>query len=150
MPFFSFSPSQSLRYPNTLKPCQQLFNQNRFLQTLHDPNSDLYFSFDDYCDFGPNFFYRNCLGVVSSADQDSLRRTFTVPGILSIQCANFVGSDNGEIKGFSRDCVRLLPSELWLVRSEIKSWRDYPIAYLYGVLRIILCSVMAEDCDFLR
>ncbi|CAL5324206.1 unnamed protein product [Camellia sinensis] len=50
---------QSLRYPNTLKPSQQLFNENRFLQTLHDPNSDLYFSLDDYCDFGPNFFYPN-------------------------------------------------------------------------------------------
>ncbi|THG16663.1 hypothetical protein TEA_006508 [Camellia sinensis var. sinensis] len=59
-------------------------------------------------------------------------------------------SDNGEIKGFSRDCVRLLPSELWLVRNEIESWRDYPIAYLYRVLRIILCFVMAEDCDFLK
>ncbi|CAL5404068.1 unnamed protein product [Camellia sinensis] len=141
---------QSLRYPNTLKPSQQLLNQNRFLQTLHDPNSDLCFSLDDYCEFGPNFFYRNCPGVVSSADRDSSSRTFSLPGILSIQCANFVGSDNGEIKGFSRDCVTLLPSELWLVRSEIESWRDYPIAYSYRVLRIILCSVMAEDCDFLR
>ncbi|KAL7185049.1 hypothetical protein ACSBR2_027065 [Camellia fascicularis] len=141
---------QSLRYPNTLKPSQQLLNQNRFLQTLHDPNSDLCFSLDDYCEFGPNFFYRNCPGVVSSADRDSSSRTFSLPGILSIQCANFVGSDNGEIKGFSRDCVTLLPSELWLVRSEIESWRDYPIAYSYRVLRIILCSVVAEDCDFLR
>ncbi|KAI8027341.1 DNA-binding protein SMUBP-2 [Camellia lanceoleosa] len=67
-----------------------------------------------------------------------------------IQCANFVGSDNGEIKGFSRDCVRLLPLELWLVRSEIESLRDYPVAYSYRVLWIILCSVIAEDCDFLR
>ncbi|KAF5939362.1 hypothetical protein HYC85_023621 [Camellia sinensis] len=50
---------QSLRYPNTLKPSQQLFNQNRFVQTLDDPNSDLCFSLDDYCDFSPNFFYPN-------------------------------------------------------------------------------------------
>ncbi|CAL5323963.1 unnamed protein product [Camellia sinensis] len=141
---------QSLRYPNTLKPSRQLFNQNCFLQTLHDTNSNLCFSLDDYCDFGPNFFYRNCPDVVSSADRDSLSRTFTLPGILLIQCANFVGSDNDEIKGFSRDCVRLLPLELWLVRSEIESLRDYPIAYSYRVLWIILCSVMAEDCDFLR
>ncbi|THG13892.1 hypothetical protein TEA_029119 [Camellia sinensis var. sinensis] len=81
---------------------------------------------------------------------------YSFDGVLSseeignVGCANFVGSDNGEIKGFSRDCVRLLPLELWLVRSEIESLRDYPIAYSYRVLWIILCSVMAEDCDFLR
>ncbi|KAI7982824.1 Cyclin-D3-1 [Camellia lanceoleosa] len=34
-------------------------------------------------------------------------------------------------------------------RSEIESWRDYPIAYSHSILQIILCSVMAEDCDFL-
>ncbi|KAI8000006.1 hypothetical protein LOK49_LG09G00490 [Camellia lanceoleosa] len=86
MPFFPFPPSQprplllqSLCYPNTLKPSRQLFNENCFLQTLHDPNSDLCFSLDDYCDFGPNFFYRNCPGVVTSADRDSLSRTFTLP-----------------------------------------------------------------------
>ncbi|KAI8004315.1 U11/U12 small nuclear ribonucleoprotein 48 kDa protein [Camellia lanceoleosa] len=151
-PLFNLNPLllHSLRYPNTLKPSRQLFNQNCFLQALHDTNSNLCFSLDNYCDFGPNFFYRNFPGVVSSADRDSLSQTFTLPGILSIQCANFVSNDNGEIKGFSRDCVRLLPLELWLVRSEIESLRDYPIAYSYRVLWIVLCSVMAKDCDFLR
>ncbi|CAL5349353.1 unnamed protein product [Camellia sinensis] len=33
--------------------------QSEPLQTLHDPNPDLCFSLDDYCDFGPNFFYPN-------------------------------------------------------------------------------------------
>ncbi|KAF5953300.1 hypothetical protein HYC85_006156 [Camellia sinensis] len=131
-PLFNLNPLllQSLRYLNTLKPSRQLFNQNCFLQTLHNTNSNLCFSLDDYCDFGPNFFYRNCPSVVSSADRDSLSRTFTLPG-----------SDNGEIKGFSRDCVRLLPLELWLVRSEIESLRDYPIAYSY---RLCLKAIVRE------
>ncbi|CAL5395263.1 unnamed protein product [Camellia sinensis] len=83
-PLFNLNPLllQSLRYLNTLKPSRQLFNQNCFLRTLHDTNCNLRLSLDDYCDFGPNFFYRNCPGVVSSADRDSLSRTFTLPGFF--------------------------------------------------------------------
>ncbi|XP_057463136.1 U11/U12 small nuclear ribonucleoprotein 48 kDa protein [Actinidia eriantha] len=136
-----------LHYPTTLQSSQELIEQNRFVQTPHDPNADLCFSLDEFSDSGSNFFYRDCPGVVSSADRDSTSRTFTLPGFLSGGCANFMGDEVGEIKGFSSV---LLTSELWVVRSEIETWRDYPASYSYSVLRAILYSLIAEESDFLR
>ncbi|CAL5415918.1 unnamed protein product [Camellia sinensis] len=52
-------PQHSQTLPTTL--------QSEPLQTLHDPNPDLCFSLDDYCDFGPNFFYPD--GAESTEEQ---------------------------------------------------------------------------------
>ncbi|KAE9451234.1 hypothetical protein C3L33_16870, partial [Rhododendron williamsianum] len=139
----------SLRYPTTL---QSPIKHNSFLQTLdHDPSSDLCFSLDEYCDFGPGFFYADCPGVVTS--HDATGRTFTLPGILSAECANYIGSGES-VKGFDRDCassLRLLPSELWLVRSEIEAWSDFPVMYSYCVVRaIVLRSLVGEEGGFMR
>ncbi|KAI8539541.1 hypothetical protein RHMOL_Rhmol09G0191100 [Rhododendron molle] len=139
----------SLRYPTTL---QSSIKHNSFLQTLdHDPSSDLCFSLDEYCDFGPGFFYADCPGVVTS--HDTTGRTFTLPGILSAECANYIGSGES-VKGFEKDCassLRLLPSELWLVRGEIEAWSDYPVMYSYCVVRaIVLRSLVGKECGFMR
>lgn len=84
---------------------------------------------------------------------DATGRTFTLPGILSAECANYIGSGES-IEGFDRDCassLRLLPSELWLVRSEIEAWSDYPVMYSYCVVRaIVLRSLVGEECGFMR
>ncbi|KAA8538945.1 hypothetical protein F0562_025637 [Nyssa sinensis] len=141
---------ESLHYPNTLQSSEELVKQSRFVRTLHDSDAELCFSLDDYGDFGSNFFYRDCPAVVSLNDQDNSKRTFTLPGILSAECANFIGGGDCEIKGFSRVCLRVLPSELWFLRSEIEAWNDFPTTYSYRVLRAILCLLMTKECDFLK
>ncbi|XP_077234081.1 U11/U12 small nuclear ribonucleoprotein isoform X2 [Tasmannia lanceolata] len=128
----------SLHYPNSLKPQSKLPKQ-QFLQPLLESDADLCFSLDEFGDFGSNFFYKDCPGVFASSSQlDSADKTFTLPGILSIECANFIIS-NGEIKGFSGEGLGILPSELWAVRSEVDLWSDFPFSYSYSVLRVALC-----------
>ncbi|XP_057962841.1 U11/U12 small nuclear ribonucleoprotein 48 kDa protein [Malania oleifera] len=142
----------SLQYPKTLRSEAELREQNRFVQTLRDPATELCFSLDDYVDFTSNFFYRDCPGAVCSLDQDGVgtSRTFTLPGVLSVECANFIGNGGGELKGIGMDSLRFLPSELWTVRGEIELWSDYPNIYSYGVLQAILCSLIVKESDLLR
>ncbi|CAK9137733.1 unnamed protein product [Ilex paraguariensis] len=141
---------QSLHYPKTLQSSAELINQNRFVQTLHDPSTDLCFSLDDYFNFRPNFFYKDCPGVVTSSNQNNTNPMLTLPGVLCIECANFIGSGDKETKGFDRNSVRLLPSEIWIVRSEIEAWNEYPSSYSYAVLRAILCLKLSEFHDLMR
>ncbi|KAH7840280.1 hypothetical protein Vadar_015070 [Vaccinium darrowii] len=150
-PLLSLLNLDSLRYPTTL---QSSIKHSTFLQTLDE--SDLYFSLYEYFNPGPSFFYTDCPGVVSSSStgNDTTSRTFTLPGILSAECANYVGSGERS-KGFDRECVSslglLLPSELWVVRSEINAWYDYPVMYSYNAVRAIsLGYVVVEECDFMR
>lgn len=85
-----------------------------------------------------------------SSEQDSSKKTFTLPAVLSVECANFVSSGDKEIKGFGADCLKLLPSELWAVRGEIESWNDYPNMYSFSVLKVILCTWMVKESDLMR
>ncbi|XAR65861.1 hypothetical protein NMG60_11011841 [Bertholletia excelsa] len=140
---------ESLRYPNTLQSSEELIKKNRFVQTLHDSTVELCFSLDEYLDFAQNFFYLYCPGAVPSTDQDSVSRTFTLPGTLSVECFNFGRSGINNIKKFPVERLRFLPSELWFVRREIEAWNDYPTNYSYSVLRAILCSSMAGESNFL-
>lgn len=76
-----------------------------------------------------------------------------MPGVLSVECANFVGSGGGggtEFKRFERDCLKLLASELWAVRGEIEAWNDYPNTNSNIVLRTILCAHMVKESDLMR
>ncbi|THF94852.1 hypothetical protein TEA_007061 [Camellia sinensis var. sinensis] len=50
--------------------------QSEPLQTLHDPNPDLCFSLDDYCDFGPNFFYPNGAKLQAESTEEQLEPLF--------------------------------------------------------------------------
>ncbi|KAF8402177.1 hypothetical protein HHK36_013129 [Tetracentron sinense] len=137
----------SLHYPNSLKSEDELQKENRFVQSLQESEADLCFSLDDYGDFGVNFFYRDCPGVVSSSDQGSSKRMFTLPGILSVECANFI---DRESRDFARGRPSFLPSELWWVRSEVEVWSDYPTSYSYNVLRVALGLHMVKESDLLR
>lgn len=46
--------------------------------------------------------------------------------------------------------IKLLPSELWFIRTETEGWNDYPTSYSYGILRAILCSLIIHESEFLR
>lgn len=80
-------------------------------------------------------------------DQDNnTTRMLTLPVVLSAECANFTGGMNLiDIHGLS--VTNLLPSELRVVRNEIKAWNDYPTYYSSAVLRAILCSYLCRSYD---
>lgn len=135
----------ALHYPKTLKSEPQLIEQNNFAAPLSDPHSELCLPLDDYVDFGSNFFYQDCPGAVSSLGEDAGKRTFLLPGVLSVECANFASG----MDGVTSDSFRLLPSELWIVKCEIGQWSDFPNAYSYTVLRALLCMELAKERDIL-
>ncbi|KAF7805253.1 U11/U12 small nuclear ribonucleoprotein 48 kDa protein [Senna tora] len=140
----------SLSYPKTLQSSDHSLRDNSFVQTLLDPHTELCFSLNEYVDFGLNFFYRDCPGVVSLYDVDASKRTFTLPRILSIECADFTGGSRSEVKNCEREHVGILPSEYWAIRKEVEAWNDYPTTYSYGVLRAVLGVGYTKECDLMR
>lgn len=125
-----------------------MIQQNKFVQPLQDPNVELCFSLDDYVDFHSNFFYRDCPGVVSSLNNDTAQnRIFSLPGTLSVECANFVSDGDKEMDGLRGTCVKVLPSEIWVVRCEVEQWNGYPNEYSYSVLRAFLYLESIRECD---
>lgn len=120
------------------------------MRTQHNPQAELCFSLDDYVDFHSNFFYRDCPGVVSLSDADSLKRTFSFPAVLSIECVDFIPCSDREITYCEREHVRILPSEYWTIRNEVEPWNDYPTSYSYGVVMAIVGAGVAKECDLMR
>ncbi|KAF3547972.1 hypothetical protein DY000_02003581 [Brassica cretica] len=106
---------------------------------LNNGDGDLRFSLDDVTDFGNNFFYNDCPGAVNFSELDGKTRRFTLPSVLlSVECSEFEGSSVLE------KSLRLLPSDVCAMRSEIGGWRDYPSFYSYSVLCSILSSEAVE------
>lgn len=102
---------------------------NRFVEALPGPNADLCFTLDGYADFREslNFFYEGCPGVVSfPSDGSSNKRTFTLPGSLSVECANFFTDRSIDAEDVDASHLRLLPSDVWWVQNEVAAWNDYP------------------------
>lgn len=88
---------------------------------------------------------------------NNANKIFTLPGILSVECANFVGDGSGnggggESEGIGGECFGILPSELWAIRGETERWSDYSnvYEYSYGVLRAILGVGMVRECDLVN
>ncbi|XP_074311690.1 U11/U12 small nuclear ribonucleoprotein 48 kDa protein isoform X1 [Silene latifolia] len=138
--------AETLQYPKTLKNDQHLVQGGKFFQP-NDPTSELCFSIDDYVDFDTNFFYQDCPAVVSSSSSDVSKRMFTLPGVLSVECANFAGCGNEGSVVFGRNSVKVLPSEVWFVEREIEQWSDYPNGYSWSVGRAMLCVECVKECD---
>ncbi|KAK2978693.1 hypothetical protein RJ640_009904 [Escallonia rubra] len=131
-----------LHNPDTVRSSN---TQHHFLP--NPATNELCFPLDDHLD--SNFFYRDCPGVVTSTSHgdDSPAITFTLPPLLSAECANRDSTGNDDSHRFSTACLPLLPSEAWLVRSETEAWSQCPTFYSYPVLRslLILCSSEASD-----
>eukprot|EP00268_Persea_americana_P048243 TRINITY_DN5079_c0_g1_i2.p1 TRINITY_DN5079_c0_g1~~TRINITY_DN5079_c0_g1_i2.p1 ORF type:complete len:867 (-),score=147.49 TRINITY_DN5079_c0_g1_i2:110-2398(-) len=140
----------SLRYPNSLRAP----TENRFVRSLLESDADLCLSLDEYGELGgSNFFYKDCPGVVSSSAEDSAKRTFNLPGVLSVECANFIcGDRDGEIKNLSDGVLklRILPTELWALRSEMEIWNDFPSCYSYNGLRVAACLFRLKESYVLK
>lgn len=88
--------------------------------------------------------------MVNLSDVDAMKRTFTLPGVLSTECVDYIGGSDREIKNSERAHLRILPSEYWAIRKEVEAWNDYPTTYSYGVLRAILCVGIVKECDIMR
>ncbi|KAL1211581.1 U11/U12 small nuclear ribonucleoprotein 48 kDa protein [Cardamine amara subsp. amara] len=124
-------------YRNTLElPCELQLNNNG--------DGDLCVCLDDFADFGTNFFYKDCPGAVNFSELDGKKRTLTLPNVLSVECSDFVGSNDKEKKSMLEKWLGVLPSDLCAIKKEIDQWKDFPILYSYSVLSSILGSEAIE------
>lgn len=135
---------QTLRYPNSFKSEEELEKENhRSDQPMPTAESDeLCFSLDRsdlWTGSGSGFFYRDCPGVVSFPESDMSSRHFTLPGVLSAECANFSEGLVDGCRGGFGFIVGIFPSDLWYMKVEVGSWRDFPIKYSMAILRAVLC-----------
>lgn len=131
-------------YRKTFQPSSDQQHQEEFIR---GNDNEICFSLDDYIgDFGSNFFYKDCPAAVSLSDKDK-KKTFTLPGIMSVECANIVGVGLGELKCRNNECFRMVPSNLWSIRREVEGWTDYPVSYSFNVSCGILGSNMVQGCD---
>ncbi|CAN6969048.1 unnamed protein product [Brassica oleracea var. botrytis] len=86
------------------------------------------------------FFYKDCPGVVSFSGIDINKKSLKF-------CSDFVGSceeEKKKNKSVFDKRLRLLPSDVYAVKSEIGRWREYPSSYSYCVLSSILSSRVME------
>ncbi|CAA7041108.1 unnamed protein product [Microthlaspi erraticum] len=128
-------------YRNTLElPCE--------VQSNNGDGGDICFSLDEFTDFETNFFYKDCPGAVNFSELDRRKRIVTLPSVLSLECSDFVRSDENERKSMLDKWLVVLPSDLCAVKSEIDQWRDYPISYSYSVLTSILDSKSIGKSEF--
>lgn len=130
---------------------ESLEDHPRFAGAGSGPGGELCLALDGYGGFGSNFFYEGCPGAVAFPIEDSdCGRTFTLPGVLSIECGNFGSGGGVGIEEVENLCVSVLPSELWRVQREIEAWSDYPNGYSYNVLRVILGVGLVKESALRR
>ncbi|CAN6809390.1 hypothetical protein Bca4012_003619 [Brassica carinata] len=80
------------------------------------------------------FFYKECPGVVSFSGSDNNKKSLKL-------CSDFVGSceeEKKKKKSVFDKRLRLLPSDVYAVKSEIGRWREFPSSYSYSVLSSIV------------
>ncbi|XP_044482912.1 U11/U12 small nuclear ribonucleoprotein 48 kDa protein isoform X3 [Mangifera indica] len=125
-------PIDTPNYQNTLLTSSILPEQNPHF-IIQDLNQELCFSLDDYiADSGfSGFFYKDCPGPVCISDivSSNSKKTFTLPGFLSIECANVVCYSDKEVEKktdvFDEVSFRILGSDLWFIRRELEGWTEY-------------------------
>ncbi|KAH0933816.1 hypothetical protein HID58_010933 [Brassica napus] len=83
------------------------------------------------------FFYKDCPGVVSFSGIDNNKQSLKL-------CSDFEGSCEEEKKSVLDKRLRLLPSDVYAVKSEIGRWREYPSSYSYSVLSSIVSLKVIE------
>ncbi|XP_021281789.1 U11/U12 small nuclear ribonucleoprotein 48 kDa protein [Herrania umbratica] len=133
-------------YRNTLILPSNLHAQDTHFQGIQC--SELCLSLDGYfADFGSNFFYKDCPGAVNLFDVDNSKKTFTLPGFLSVECVNFEGFKERESVVREEKGLRVLASGLWEIRREVERWGDYPGSYSFNVIYAILGSKMAKGSN---
>lgn len=84
--------------------------------------------------------------MVRFPNPHAAKKTLTIPGFLSAECAR------AEIEGLGKQCLfRILPSELLAIRGESEAWSDYPSAYSHIVLRALSSGTrMVRERDLMN
>ncbi|KAJ3697356.1 hypothetical protein LUZ61_001061 [Rhynchospora tenuis] len=140
------SPLPPLHSIPPLKPHSQTQdNETSFPPTCSDSDSDTDFVFSlesEIGDLGSMFIYKDCPGVVSSVPE--LAKSFTLPGFLLSECGNLTTSEND---ASSCKFASILPSEYWVLRSEVDAWQSFPVSYSYTALRAILGFTTVSEGD---
>ncbi|XP_078433860.1 U11/U12 small nuclear ribonucleoprotein [Wolffia australiana] len=136
----------STRYPNTVQPEEEI----GFVRPLPESGPDLCFSLEDFGDIvGSNFFFKDCPGVYTFPKPEVSARTFSLPKVLALECANFISVDRGIEGSVSQTgSRRILPSEFWGFKQEIEAWKEFPKRYSYLAVRVISCLAEAGDFGF--
>ncbi|PKA59653.1 hypothetical protein AXF42_Ash020254 [Apostasia shenzhenica] len=135
----------SIGYTKSLKSADQLSKEKLFVQHLPEVEGDLCFSLDgELGDIDSNFFYKDCPGVVTTSESGASCRTFTLPAILSTECANFING-RGEAGAGLGQRIGILPSDFLSSKFEVESWSDYPLSYSYAVLLVAVELTSADE-----
>lgn len=140
----------NLQYPKSLKSGDQLLKENLFVRPLPESEADICFSLEDELgEMYSNFFYKDCPGVVTTPVPDAASRTFTLPAILSTECANFI-NDRCEGGGDLVQKVVILPSDFWSLRSEVEAWSNFPATYSFTALLVAVDLHWADERSLKR
>ncbi|CAL1382781.1 unnamed protein product [Linum trigynum] len=129
---------QFLHYPKTLNyqfPVKTLFDES----SEQHKKGELCLSLESYYrEFRSNFFYEDCPSAVNFRELENSGKMVTVPSVLSVECADFVGITEASNQVFYEKMFRILSSESWAIRRDVEGWVDYPTQYSYG----IFCAVL--------
>lgn len=87
--------------------------------------------------------------MVTTPELDATSRTFTLPAILSTECANFI-NDRCEGGGDLVRNVGILPSDFWSLRCEVESWSDFPATYSFTTLLVAVHLHNADELSSKR
>ncbi|XP_020572265.1 U11/U12 small nuclear ribonucleoprotein 48 kDa protein [Phalaenopsis equestris] len=140
----------NLHYPKSLRSEDQLLKENIFVRPLPEAEADICFSLEgELGEIYSNFFYKDCPGVVTSPEPSATCRTFTLPAILSSECANFI-NERCEGGGDLEHKVGILPSDLLALRSEVEAWSNFPAAYSHRVLLVAVHMHRADEFSLKR
>ncbi|KAJ0249751.1 U11/U12 small nuclear ribonucleoprotein 48 kDa protein [Hirschfeldia incana] len=90
----------------------------------------------DFTGFRNNFFYKDCPGVVSFSELDGYKQSLKLSSVLPVECSDF--DEKEKKKSVVEKSLRLLPSDVYAMKSEIGTWRYYPGSYSCSVLSSIL------------
>ncbi|KAJ4790998.1 U11/U12 small nuclear ribonucleoprotein 48 kDa protein [Rhynchospora pubera] len=142
---FLTCPSPLPPLPSIPPPKPHSETQTSFPPTCSDSDSDADFIFSlesQIGDLGSMFVYKDCPGVVSSVPE--LAKSFALPGFLLSECGTLA---NGENDASSCKFASILPSEYWVLRSEVEAWQSFPVSYSYTTLRAILGFTTVSEGD---
>ncbi|KAI3914539.1 hypothetical protein MKW92_019096 [Papaver armeniacum] len=133
----------SLHYLNRLK------RKNESIQPIEESNDEICISIDDYLlDFRSNFFYKECPAVVCSSDFDSKKERLSFRGFYMSYVLILVIKEDTKVE--RRECMKILPSEFWSMRTEMEVWHEFPVSYSYVVNTVCQCLGFAKECEILK
>ncbi|XP_057458971.1 U11/U12 small nuclear ribonucleoprotein 48 kDa protein isoform X2 [Lotus japonicus] len=130
--------------PRPLPNPNDLLHTLSYPKSLHNPQS---LQLSSYLNSPSNLLYRDCPGVVSFSNLDTVARTatFALPDFLSRECEDrHTGNSNSE-NVYVSAVVPVLPSEHVAIARELETWHGYPTTCSNAVRRAISGLEIAKE-----